>query len=163
MLPVRGRVRQRDGIRTVGLNSPGGSVEDERMIRMRSRYRSGILPALMVSASAMLSGQIVHPLAQPRYDQGPVEATFRLGYIQMMFQQTAAQRQGLDQLLAAQRDPSSPSYHNWLTPEQYADRFGVSMADLARVAAWLRSAGFTHGIHGSRAGLDRLQRHSRAG
>ena len=91
----------------------------------------------------MLSGQIVHPLAQARYDQGAAEGTFRLGYIQLMFQQTAAQRQGLDQLLAEQRDPSSPNYHNWLTPEQYADRFGLSAADLARVAAWLRSAGFT--------------------
>ncbi len=109
----------------------------------RPGYRSGLLAVLLAAAGAMLPGQIVHPLAQPRYDQGPVEATFRLGYIQMMFQQTAAQRQGLDQLLAAQRDPSSPSYHNWLTPEQYADRFGVSMTDLARVAAWLRSAGFT--------------------
>jgi subtilase family serine protease len=46
-------------------------------------------------------------------------------------------------LLAAQRDPSSPSFHNWLTPEQYADRFGLSTTDLARVTAWLRSAGFT--------------------
>jgi uncharacterized protein (TIGR03437 family) len=102
-----------------------------------------VLAALLAAAGAMLSAQIVHPLAQPRYDQGPVEATFRLSYVQVMFQQTAAQREGLNQLLAAQRDPSSPSYHNWLTPEQYADRFGLSMGDLARVAAWLRSAGFT--------------------
>jgi uncharacterized protein (TIGR03437 family) len=102
-----------------------------------------LLAVLLAAAGAMLPGQIVHPLAQPRYDQGPVEATFQLGYIQMMFQQTAAQREGLDQLLAAQRDPSSPSYHNWLTPEQYADRFGLSLTGLARVTAWLTSAGFT--------------------
>lgn len=106
-------------------------------------HRSGLLAVLLASASAILSAQIVHPLAQPRYDQGPVEATFRLGHIQMMFQQTAAQRAGLDQLLAAQRDPSSPDYHHWLTPEQYADRFGLSPADLARATTWLKSAGFT--------------------
>ncbi len=109
----------------------------------RRGYRSGALAALLASSVAMLSGQIVHPLAQPRYDQGPVEATFRLGHIQMMFQQTAAQRAALDQLLAAQRDPASPDYHHWLTPEQYADRFGLSPADLARATAWLKSAGFT--------------------
>jgi len=106
-------------------------------------HRSGSLAVLLASASAILSAQIVHPLAQPRYDQGPVEATFRLGHIQMMFQQTAAQRAALDQLLAAQRDPASPDYHHWLTPEQYADRFGLSPADLARATTWLKSAGFT--------------------
>jgi uncharacterized protein (TIGR03437 family) len=98
---------------------------------------------LLAATGAILSAQIVHPLAQPRYDQGPVEATFRLGSIRMMFQQTAAQRANLDQLLEAQRDPASPDYHHWLTPEQYGDRFGLSPADLARTTAWLTSAGFT--------------------
>ncbi|HEY1759536.1 MAG TPA: protease pro-enzyme activation domain-containing protein [Bryobacteraceae bacterium] len=99
--------------------------------------------ALLAAAGTILSGQIVHPLAQPRYDQGPVEGSLHLGYIQMMFQQTPAQQAGLDRLLASQRDPSSPDYHKWLTPEQYADRFGLSTDDLARVTAWLKSAGFT--------------------
>jgi uncharacterized protein (TIGR03437 family) len=110
---------------------------------VRLGHRSGWLALLLASGGALLSGQIVHPLAQLRYDQGPVEATFRLSHIQMMFQQTAAQRAGLDQLLAAQNDPASPDYHHWLTPEQYADRFGLSPEDLARATTWLRSAGFT--------------------
>src|SRR5580658_4264895 len=59
-----------------------------------SIVRVGSLAVWLASASAILHGQIVHPLAQPRYDQGPAEATFRLGHIQMMFQQTAAQRAG---------------------------------------------------------------------
>jgi subtilase family serine protease len=61
----------------------------------------------------------------------------------MMFLPTAAQRAGLGQLLVAQRDPASSDYHHWLTPEQYADRFGLSRADLTRATKWLRSAGFT--------------------
>ena len=112
-------------------------------LRTRRLGRSGALAALLVSSVPMLTGQIVHPLAQARYDQGPVEATFRLGHIQMMFQQTAAQRASLDRLLAAQRDPASSELHKWLTPEQYGDRFGLSPADLARTTAWLKSAGFT--------------------
>jgi uncharacterized protein (TIGR03437 family) len=112
------------------------------MTMARIGHRSGSLAVLLAAAGAILTAQIVHPLAQPRYDQGPVEASFRLGHIQMMFQQNAAQRASLDQLLAAQRDPASPDYHRWLTPEQYADRFGLSPADLARATAWLKSAGF---------------------
>jgi uncharacterized protein (TIGR03437 family) len=110
---------------------------------VRLGHRCGSLAVLLASAAAILTGQIVHPLAQPGYDHGPVEPTFRLGHIQMMFQQTAAQRAGLDQLLVAQRDPASSDYHHWLTPEQYADRFSLSRADLTRATMWLRSAGFT--------------------
>ena len=106
-------------------------------------HRSSSLAVLLASAAAILTGQIVHPLARPAFDQGPVEATFQLGHIKMMFQQTAAQRADLEQLLKAQRDPASPDYHRWLTPEEYGDRFGLSPADLARAKAWLVSAGFT--------------------
>jgi uncharacterized protein (TIGR03437 family) len=112
------------------------------MTRAMPGYRSGVLAVLLAAAGAILSGQTVHPLAQPRYDQGPVDANFRLPHMQMMFQQTAAQRAGLEQLLEAQRDPASPNYHKWLTPEQYGERFGLSQADLARAAVWLTSAGF---------------------
>src|ERR1035438_5207521 len=38
---------------------------------------------------------------------------------------------------------ASPNYHNWLTPEAYAERFGASAPDLDKIAAWVRSQGFT--------------------
>ena len=47
----------------------------------------------------------------------------------------------LSALLAAQRDPASPEYQHWLTPEEFGRRFGVSGRDLRRVSRWLRSAG----------------------
>jgi uncharacterized protein (TIGR03437 family) len=62
-----------------------------------------------------------------------------------MLKPSAAQQADLSQLLQAQQDPTSPSYHQWLTPEQYADRFGASAADLAKITAWLESQGFTVG------------------
>jgi subtilase family serine protease len=80
--------------------------------------------------------------AQPKYDQGAVEPDFRLGNITLMLRPSAAQQAALVQLLAEQQDPASPDYHNWLTPETYAERFGTTAADLDKVAAWLRSQGF---------------------
>ena len=85
----------------------------------------------------------VHPMAQPRFDQGPVEPAFRLSYIALMLKKTDAQQAALEQLLQQQQDPASPNYHDWLTPEQYADRFGLSQNDLDRISAWLQSQGFT--------------------
>ena len=84
----------------------------------------------------------VHPMAQPRFDLGPVEPAFRIGYITLMLKKTDAQQAALEQVLQQQQDPASPNYHDWLTPEQYADRFGLSQSDLDRISAWLRSQGF---------------------
>ena len=84
----------------------------------------------------------VPPRAQAKYDQGAVDPDFRLGNITLMLRPTAAQQADLEQLLAEQQDPASPNYHNWLTPEAYAERFGASAADLDKITAWLRSQGF---------------------
>ncbi len=48
---------------------------------------------------------------------------------------------GLEQLLAQQQDRSSKNYHRWLTPAQFADRFGPLQARTAAVADWLRRMG----------------------
>jgi subtilase family serine protease len=81
-------------------------------------------------------------MAQPRFHLGPAEPAFRLGYITLMLKNTAPQQSALEQLLEEQQNPASPNYHDWLTPEQYADRFGLSQNDLDRISAWLQSEGF---------------------
>jgi hypothetical protein len=60
----------------------------------------------------------VAPLIRTATDAGPVEPGFTLGYVSLMLKQTAAQQAELAQLLAAQQDPASASYHRWLTPEE---------------------------------------------
>jgi len=40
-------------------------------------------------------------------------------------------------------DPSSPMYHQFLTPSQFASEFGVSSADTAAIKSWLSGAGLT--------------------
>ena len=47
----------------------------------------------------------------------------------------------MEQLLANQQNPASRRFHKWLTPEQYAERFGVSQNDVNRITAWLQSQG----------------------
>jgi len=84
----------------------------------------------------------VRPEVQARYDQGAVEATFELPSITIHIKPSAGQQQSLDRLLSDQQNSSSPQYHNWLTPEQYADQFGASSNDMDEIAAWLQSQGF---------------------
>ena len=82
-------------------------------------------------------------LARPQYDQGPADAALQMDHVLLLFKPSQAQQADLDQLLAAQRNPSSPEYHNWLTPEAYASRFGLSTSDHSKVVAWLHSQGLT--------------------
>ena len=83
--------------------------------------------------------------AQPRLraavDQGRMDGGFQL-QASIAFKRSAAQEADLETLLAEQQDPSSSNYHKWLTPEQYADRFGLSTNDVATTTAWLQAQGF---------------------
>jgi len=83
----------------------------------------------------------VHPLAQPRYDQGAVDASREIGMVTLLLAPSPAQQADLDGLLARQQNASSLDFHRWLTPEQFAERFGATAADIAKITAWLQSEG----------------------
>src|SRR5271170_8529175 len=84
----------------------------------------------------------LHPKAQPRYDQGAVDPSLRLGYVTLLMAPSPTQQKALDKLLAQQQDRNSPNYHKWLTSQQFADEFGLNQNDLNKVTAWLQSHGF---------------------
>ena len=48
-----------------------------------------------------------------------------------------------NQLLIDQQNPTSPRYHQWLTPQQIGDQYGPTQHDLDAFTAWLASAGLT--------------------
>ena len=110
------------------------------------------LPALMAQqdriAGAIDSRSLVmlkgnsNPQARPEFDRGPVDAARRLDGIIVNFKPSAPQQAALQELLRQQQDPASPHYHQWLQPVEFADRFGLSASDLAKVAAWAQSQGF---------------------
>jgi len=82
-----------------------------------------------------------HPLATAANDNGAVSDYYRMEGMILTLKLDAAQQAALDWLIAAQHDPASPYYHQWLTPEEYGQRFGVSENDLEEIANWLGSHG----------------------
>ncbi len=84
----------------------------------------------------------VSPFAQPQNDQGAIDPSFQLR-VTMLFTRTPEQQSALEELLAQQQDRKSPNFHKWLTPEQFADQFGLSPNDIAKIRAWLQSQGLT--------------------
>ena len=83
-----------------------------------------------------------HPLAVAEYDGGAVAPDFPMQHMILTLLPDAAQQDALTQLVEAQNNPESSYYHQWLTPEEYAERFGVSEADVAQISGWLQGHGF---------------------
>lgn len=126
--------------------------------RMRLLACGSIAACAMIagaqSVAPRISGEITNaeqstlkgsldPLAQAQFDAGRVPADTRLTGVSIVFNRTAAQQADLDALIAAQQNPASPLYHQWLTPDSFAARFGLAQSDLEKVQSWLQQQGFS--------------------
>ena len=88
--------------------------------------------------------QGTHPqMARRENDAGRVPPGTTLQGISIVFSRTAAQEADLKALIAAQQNPASPLHHKWLTPDEFAARFGVADSDIAKVQSWLEQRGFS--------------------
>src|SRR5258708_7390965 len=85
----------------------------------------------------------VHPNARPQFDVGPTDANLQFEKMVLVLAPRADVKMRPDQLLVQLHDPSSPLYHQWLTPEQYAQQFGLTDGAWTAVLAWLQRRGFT--------------------
>jgi hypothetical protein len=96
-----------------------------------------------IVASQRTVTNLVHPLATKQNDLGRVNPNQVFHRMVLLTQRSAAQEADLEQLLQEQQDPSSPQYHQWLTPVEFGQRFGPGTNDMAKITGWLQSQGFT--------------------
>ena len=95
----------------------------------------------MLAAAIGRSGPLEPAALAAALVQGEAPAEMTLPRVTLFFKLTASQQADLDQLLDELQDRSSPNYHKWLTSDQFAGRFGVSQADMAKVVAWTQGRG----------------------
>jgi hypothetical protein len=95
-----------------------------------------------------------HPLARPEFDLGTAPASLPMQRMLLVLKRAPEQETTLRTLLDDQQDKSSPSYHQWLTPEQYGQQFGPTDTDLQTITAWLQSHGFQVGSTKGRTVLE---------
>jgi trimeric autotransporter adhesin len=72
----------------------------------------------------------------------------------LVLKRSAEQQAALRKLLDDQQDKASPSYHKWLTPEQFGQQFGPAEADMQTITSWLQSHGFQLGSTKGRTVLE---------
>jgi uncharacterized membrane protein len=82
------------------------------------------------------------PEANAKYDRGPVADDFPMDHLLLLLRRSLAQQQALDQLVEGLHDPSSPSFHRWLTAQKLGEEFGVAKQDREAIKRWLQSHGF---------------------
>ncbi len=75
-------------------------------------------------------------------DSGPIPGSQRLS-LTLTLAQDPARTSALQQFLSDVTTPSSPSYHHFLTPTQFAAVYGASSDQLAAATAWATAQGFT--------------------
>lgn len=83
-----------------------------------------------------------HPLARAQYDQGAAPPDLPMNRIMLVLKRSPDQEAALQDLLAQQQVTGSPSFHKWLTPDQFGQQFGPADADIQAVTSWLASYGF---------------------
>jgi subtilase family serine protease len=83
-----------------------------------------------------------HPLAIPANDRGEAAPNLPMQRMLLVLQRDPTTETTLQELIAAQQDKSSASFHAWLSPDEFGQRFGIAKSDLQTLTAWLESRGF---------------------
>jgi Pro-kumamolisin, activation domain/Bacterial Ig-like domain (group 3) len=61
----------------------------------------------------------------------------------MILKSTEDQKREIRKVIDEQQDKRTANYHQWVTPEEFGEHFGVDDNDLAQIKAWLTSQGFS--------------------
>ncbi|RDS80048.1 S53 family peptidase [Dyella psychrodurans] len=86
---------------------------------------------------------------------GSVSDSTPMNHMLLVLQRSSSRQSALEALIAAQHDPASSKFHQWVTPSEFGETFGVADADIAAVTSWLVSQGFTvHGVYPNKMQID---------
>ena len=86
---------------------------------------------------------------------GVLADTTPMNHLQLVLKRSAARQAALDSLIADQHNPKAARFHQWLTPQQFGEEYGVTDADIAAAKSWLVAQGFTvNGVYPNKMQID---------
>jgi pseudomonalisin len=107
-----------------------------------------LLVFLLFSTIAAFAANVPPSAAAPRerltsttVDLGPADPSTQIETAVLAIPLTSDADVRLNMLLRDQQDPSSPRYHQWLTPEQFAEQFCAPQSQIDTLVAALRAQG----------------------
>jgi subtilase family serine protease len=75
-------------------------------------------------------------------DRGRLDDATRIEHMFLLLQRAPEREQALVTMIDQLHDRKSPSFHHWLTPEQFGTNYGVGDADIRVIQSWMESHGF---------------------
>jgi len=104
--------------------------------------KQAIVSTVNEAKLTVLAGN-TRPEANVANDQGAVEGSMPMQHMLLQLKRTPEREAALTQLIDDLHNPQSESFHQWLTPQQFAEHYGVAGEDSATVTRWLQSQGLT--------------------
>jgi len=93
--------------------------------------------------------------ANKKAASGVLADTTPMNHLQLVLKRSAARQAALDSLIADQHNPKAARFHQWLTPQQFGEEYGVTDADIAAAKSWLVAQGFTvNGVYPNKMQID---------
>ena len=83
-----------------------------------------------------------HPLANGKNETGVAPDSLPMERMLLVLKRSPDQQAALKAYMEGQQSKSSANFHQWLTPEQFGQQYGVSDSDIQAVTAWLQAHGF---------------------
>lgn len=101
-----------------------------------------VTQAVVNTNVASLSNTHLKIVAQAQ-SSTPLAGSAVMKHLQLVLKPSRLRQAEMEQLIANQHNPASAQFHQWLTPQQFGEAFGVVDSDIAAATAWLTSQGFT--------------------
>lgn len=108
----------------------------------QTRPASRISQAINDAIRVTLKGN-VHPLAQARFDLGAVPDSFPTTRMVLVLRRSPEREAALEQFLEDAHKPGSPTFHQWLKPDQFGELYGLTDSEVATVSVWLEQHGLS--------------------
>ena len=139
------------------------------MNRMRGSVTRFIAATIIVLVALHVEAATIHPVITPATAQelytrhiqevvmsgasAPIDRLPATQIVKFDITLPLVNEVGLTELLDQLYDPQSPSYHHFLTPEQFSARFGPSQRDFDVLVAFMKARGVTV-VGGSRQSMN---------
>lgn len=120
------------------------------LLQFRTLRMFAIVFYLLLAGAGPISAQLgpleahAGPTSASVSEIGPVPDS-QMVTVTLRLKQDAAATAALSDLIAQQGTPGSANYRQWITPADFASRFGANEEKIAAVTAWLGSQGMTVG------------------
>jgi hypothetical protein len=82
------------------------------------------------------------PEARHENDRGPVHGNYPMDHMLLQLRRSPEQELALQQFLEELHTQGSPNFHQWISAEEFGEKYGVAKQDLDAVTDWLEDKGF---------------------